>query len=162
VENASASVAINCDDTKWSNSVLVIDEVSEDADATSDAVAAATYLIPLIERWIFVASDQATYDNVNVVARTRCKAGEPGLSVNASALIRKVKKSLGPMPSPTRPTAFAMWGAALINPLPPLGVATEIRGAVLEANGAERKLAVLQRGLIKSLNNLDGTNPLNM
>ena len=163
VENVSASVGSNCDDTKWINSsVLIIDEVSEDADATSDAVAAATYLIPLIERWISVASDQATYDNVNVVARTRCKAGEPGLSVNASALIRKVKKSLGPMPSPTRPTAFAMWGAALINPLPPLGVATEIRGAVLEANGAERKLAVLQRGLIKSLNNLDGTKPLNM
>jgi hypothetical protein len=163
VENESAPVVSNCDDTKWSNSrVLIIDEVSEDADASSDAVAAATYLIPLIERWISLASDQATYDNVNVVARTRRKAGEPGLSVNASALIRKVKSSLGPMPSPTRPTAFAVWGAALINPLPPLGVATEIRGAVLEANGAERKLAVLQRGLLKSLNNLDGTKPLNM
>jgi hypothetical protein len=163
VENESASIVSNCDDTIWSNSrVSIIDEVSEDAEATSDAVAAATYLIPLIERWISLASDQTTYDNVDVVARTRCKAGEPGLSVNASALIRKVKTSLGPMPSPTRPTAFAVWGAALINPLPPLGVAPEIRGAALEANGAERKLAVLQRGLIKSLNNLDGTKPLNM
>ena len=162
VENEIASTS-NCDDTKWStNRVLIIDEESEDADATSDATANATYLVPLIERWISLASDQATYDNVDVVARTRRKAGEPGLSVNASALIRKVMKSLGPMPSPERPTAFALWGAALINPLPPLGVATEIRGAVLDMKGAERKLAVLQRGLIKSLNNLDGTRPLNM
>ena len=67
-------------------------KVSEDADVTTDDVATATYLIPLIERWmISLAWNQATYDNVDVMARTRCKAGEPGLSVNASASIRKVQ-----------------------------------------------------------------------
>ncbi|KAL7536305.1 hypothetical protein ACHAXR_007069 [Thalassiosira sp. AJA248-18] len=151
----------NCDE--WStNQVLIIDDASEDSEATSDAIAKATYLIPLVERWISIASDQTTYDNIDVVARTRRQSGEPGLSVNASALIRNVQQELGPMPSPKCPTAFAVWGAALINPLPALGVATEIRGAVLEAEGAERKLGVLERGLVKSLNNLDGTRPLNM
>lgn len=77
-------------------------------------------------------------------------------------MIRKVQQEIGPQPSPSCPTSFAVWGAALINPLPALGVATELRGAVLEAPGAERKLAVLERGLIKSINNLDGTRPLNM
>mmetsp|Transcript_10221 Transcript_10221/g.22721 ORF Transcript_10221/g.22721 Transcript_10221/m.22721 type:complete len:206 (-) Transcript_10221:1406-2023(-) len=160
-ESESPSVN-NCDDTQWStNKVCIIDEGSED-DATSDAIAKATYLIPLIEQWLSLASDQMTYDNVDVVAGTRRKSGEPGLRVNASALIRKVQQELGPMPSPECPTAFAVWGAALLNPLPALGVATEIRGAVLEAEGAERKLGVLERGLIKSINNLDGTRPLNM
>ena len=151
------------DERQWtSNKILIIDEAAEDADATSDAIAKATYLIPLVERWIALASDQTTYDNVDVVAATRRKSGEPGLLVNASALLRKVQQDLGPMPSPDNPTAFATWGAALINPLPALGVSTELRGAVLEAEGAERKLGVLERGLIKSLNNLDGTRPLNM
>ncbi|KAL9187921.1 hypothetical protein ACHAXT_006299 [Thalassiosira profunda] len=151
----------NSDDTWSSNKVSIIDEASED-DATTDAIAKATYLIPLIERWISLASDQTTYDNVDVVAGTRRKSGEPGLSVNASALLRKVQQELGPMPPPGRPTAFAVWGAALVNPLPALGVATEVRGAVLEAEGAERKLAILERGLVRSINNLDGKRPLNM
>ena len=157
------AAAINRDDYMWStNKVLIIDEEYEDSEPSSNAVASAAYLIPLIERWISLASEQTTYDNVDVIARTRRKVGEPGLSVNASALIRKVLQELGEMPSTNRPTAFAVWGAALINPLPPLGVATEIRGAVLDAVGAESKLAVLERGLVKSINNLDGTTPLNM
>ena len=89
-----------------------------------------------MERWIALASDQTTYDNVDVVAATRRKSGEPGLSVNASALLRKVQQDLGPMPSPDNPTAFAVWGAALINSLPALGVSAELRGAMLESEGA--------------------------
>ncbi|KAL7545332.1 hypothetical protein ACHAWF_008681 [Thalassiosira exigua] len=158
-----SDLANTFDDAQWSDSkVVLIDEDSEDAKATSDAIAKATYLIPLVERWIALASDQTTYDNVDVVAGTRRKSGEPGLSINASALIRKVQQDLGPMPSPESPSAFAVWGAALINPLPALGVATEVRGAVLEADGAEKKLGVFERCLIKSINNLDGTRPLNM
>lgn len=148
------------DESQWNTNEVLF--VSEDTKPTSDSIAKATYLIPLIERWTSLASDQTTYDNVDVVARTRRKSGQPGLTVNVSALLRKVQQELGPMPSPECPAMFAMWGAALINPLPALGVATEIRGAVLEAEGAEKKLGVLERGLIKSINNLDGTQPLNM
>lgn len=59
-------------------------------------------------------------------------------------------------------TTHELWGSALLNPLTALGVVTELRGAVLEAEGAENKLLILERGLIKSINNLDGTRPLNM
>ena len=100
-------------DTQWSsNKILIIDEDGEDATATPDAIAKATFLIPLVEQWISLASDQTTYDNIDVVARTRVKSGEPGLLVNASALLKRVQQELGPMPSPDRPAAFAIWGAA--------------------------------------------------
>ena len=37
--------------TCWiNNKILIIDEATEDAHATTDAIAKATYLIPLIER----------------------------------------------------------------------------------------------------------------
>ena len=55
--------------------MIITDEESADTDATSDAIANATYLIPAIS----LASDQATYDDVDVVVRTRHKAGEPEL-----------------------------------------------------------------------------------
>ena len=121
--DCNSASRISSDDAQWNtNNILIIDEAYEDAQASSEAIAKATYLIPLIERWISLASDQTTYDNIDVVARTRRKSGEPGLSINASALIQKVQLEIGPMPSPTCPNAFAVWGAALINPLPPLGV----------------------------------------
>ena len=142
------------------NRIRILDDTSEDVDpATIDH---ATRLIPLVERWIDLASDESTYDNTEVVAATRRKSGEPGLSVDAAALIRKVQSELGEMPRPSTPTAFCLWVAALINPLPPLGVSTECRGAILEAKSAKVRLEILERTLVKSLNNLDGTRPLNM
>jgi hypothetical protein len=150
-------------DTQWTDSrVRIIDDDEDDAIVSAEAVAKATKIIPLIEQWLALASDQTTYDNVDVVARTRRQTGQPGLTVNAAALLKRVQRELGPRPPPDRPTALALWGSALLNPLPALGVATELRGAVLEAEGAETKLSILERGLIKSINNLDGTRPLNM
>ncbi|KAL7491272.1 hypothetical protein ACHAWT_000671 [Skeletonema menzelii] len=150
-------------DTKWTNSrVRIIDDDEEDANASAEAVAKATQIVPLIEQWIALASNQLTYDNVDVVARTRRKSGQPGLTVDAAALLRRVQREIGQRPPPELPTALALWGSALINPLPALGVATELRGAVLEAEGATNKLAILERGLIKSINNLNVSRPLNM
>lgn len=158
-----SAVSSESSETQWTNSrVRIIDDVEEDANASAEAVAKAKQIIPLIEQWLTLASDQTTYDNVDVVARTRRKTGQPGLTVNAGALLRRVQQELGPRPPPEYPTLLALWGSALINPLPALGVATELRGAVLEAEGAANKLAILERGLIKSINNLNGSRPLNM
>ncbi|KAL7473741.1 hypothetical protein ACHAXS_014487 [Conticribra weissflogii] len=152
------------DSTEWTdNDVLIIDEFSEDVDATTAAMGNATHtVLPLISQWLSLASDPRTYDNTDVVASTRRRAGEPGLVVHPTALLKKVQEELGPMPPPERPTALAVWGAGLLNPLPALGVAPEVRGAVLEANGAEAKLKVLERGLLRSIENLDGSRPLGM
>ena len=53
-----------------------------------------------------------------------------------------------------------LWGGALINPLPSLGVSTEVRGAVLEAQGAAERVALVQRAVSRSIANLEGRRPL--
>jgi hypothetical protein len=149
-------------DTQWSNCRISIIDDDEEERRETESFEKATQINKLIDHWLILASDQTTYDNVDVVARTRRKAGQPGLTVNASVLLKRVQHELGTRPPPERPTLLALWGAALLNPLPPLGVATELRGAVLEADGALMKLSILERGLLKSIDNLDGTRPLNM
>lgn len=157
-------------DTQWNNCrISIIDDDEEEenekdsaSSSTDETFEKATQINKLIDHWLILASDQTAYDNVDVVARTRRKTGQPGLTVNTSVLLKRVQHELGPRPPPERPTLLALWGAALLNPLPPLGVATELRGAVLEAEGALMKLSILERGLLKSIDNLDGTRPLNM
>lgn len=51
----------------------------------------------------------------------------------------RVRTSLGPLPDHHRCAARALWAAALINPLPGLGVAREIRHHVLDATGDARE-----------------------
>eukprot|EP00984_Skeletonema_dohrnii_P018715 scaffold8790_cov126-Skeletonema_dohrnii-CCMP3373.AAC.8 len=124
LDNTDIAVSSESSDTQWTNSrVRIIDDAEEDANANAEAVAKAAQIIPMIEQWMALASDQTTYDNVDVVARTRRKAGQPGLTVNAAALLKRVQQELGPRPPPELPTALALWGGALINPLPALGVA---------------------------------------
>lgn len=59
---------------------------------------------------------------------------------------------LGPMPEPTaeRAAELSWWAAALVNPLPPLGVAPEIRPQALAARSAEARLALVLRALEES------------
>lgn len=51
-------------------------------------------------------------------------------------------RDLGPIPPPEDCDDRAMWVAALINPLPALGVALEIRPAVLSAQSTTTRLQV--------------------
>lgn len=151
----------NIEHSKWnSNGILAIDEAGEDVNATTTAICKATNIIPLIKQWYALASNPNTYNNIDVVATTRVQKGSPGLRINPKSLLQKVRLDLGPMPPPSRPTALAIWGAALINPVPALGVSTEVRGAVLHVEGAEAKLHVLERGLVRSIGNLNGSMPL--
>ena len=166
-DDLDSLLCATCSETKtlssneWnSNKILVIDENGDDDGATPASVAKATNLIPLIEKWYSLASNPYTFENTDVVAATRIERGKPGLRVNPTALLRKVRRDLGPMPPPSKPTSMAVWAAALINPLPALGVSTEIRGAILHVEGADAKLDVLERGLVKSINNLNGSQPL--
>ncbi|OEU06466.1 hypothetical protein FRACYDRAFT_254483 [Fragilariopsis cylindrus CCMP1102] len=55
---------------------------------------------------------------------------------------------------PEEPNARALWVAALINPLPALGVALEIRPAVLTARTTSRRLRVAQQGLQDSIDRM--------
>jgi hypothetical protein len=76
------------------------------------------------------------------------------------SLLASILSELGARPSVETPTALALWAAALLNPLPALGVAPEIRPAVLIASSAENRLAAVERGIRRSLENLRGERPL--
>ncbi|CAE7350469.1 LONRF1 [Symbiodinium natans] len=65
-----------------------------------------------------------------------------------------ILRQLGPRPPCTQPGAMALWAAALLNPLPPLGVAPELRADVLAAETAAARLQVVKRGLSASLEHL--------
>ena len=125
-----------------------------------EALALADDVRQLLQEWVQVASQQSTYDNVDVVATTRRRHGHPGLAIQPDALLRNVQAQLGGGTPPADPTALALYGAALINPLPVLGVASEIRGRVLSATSARQRLEILQWGITRSLRNLRGIQPL--
>ena len=58
------------------------------------------------------------------------------------------------MPDAARPSARALWVAGLINPLPALGVALEVRPGVLIADTADRRLQAAELGLRDSIERL--------
>ena len=61
---------------------------------------------------------------------------------------------MGEMPPATQPSARAFWVAGVINPLPPLGIALEIRPAVLASATAELRLQVAEVALRDSIERL--------
>merc|ERR1711879_609398 len=67
---------------------------------------------------------------------------------------------LGPLPPLNKATQRALWVAALINPLPALGVAFEIRPAMLSATSAKKRLEIAIKGIRDSIAHLDGTRPM--
>ena len=65
-----------------------------------------------------------------------------------------ILRDLGPCPPATEPEAACLWLAALLNPLPALGVAPEIRGHVLCRRGFAARNDALLTGLNASLQNV--------
>ena len=147
--------------TEWNDlPVLVRLKALEDSKTNQDTLSKAQELSEMVDEWYGLASRADTYNNVNVTAATRIRRGEPGLWVEPDKLLARVSKQLGPRPPLEDPTAFCLWAAALINPLPPLGVSLEIRGRLLEAPTVQRRLEILELGLRRSIDNLRGRRPL--
>jgi hypothetical protein len=65
---------------------------------------------------------------------------------------------LGPMPK--NPTDRAFWVAALINPLPALGVCLEIRPAMLSCSNDLDRMILASQALQSSIDHLSGKNRL--
>ena len=122
--------------------------------------ASAAQLAASLARWLELARNKATYDDIRVTCGARAQHGAPGLCLDPDVLFERLLEDLGPQPSPTSPTALALWAAALINPLPSLGVAPECRGAVLEAACAADRVSIVQRAVDRSIRNLEGEVPL--
>ena len=71
--------------------------------------------------------------------------------------IEELVRGLGPVPPADRPTERALYVGALINPLPAMGVAVEIRPALLTAEGAERRVDIALEGILGSIRHMDGS-----
>lgn len=91
--------------------------------------------LSLVDRWIQLAKQ---------VER------EPGQ-------IDRLLEDLGERPPQDRPSDLAFWVGALINPLPAMGVAMEIRPALLSAKTAEERVQIAMDGIWKSIRHMDGT-----
>ena len=73
--------------------------------------------------------------------------------------ISNVLRDLGPMPDADDPDDLALWAAALVNPLPALGVAVEIRPYVLEASTPMERVEASLAALNDSISKLRGRPP---
>ena len=153
--------------SEWTPVKIDVALENEDTEEiTPDNIEKAQRVVPMLQQWIELASSPNTFDNIDVVASARIKKGEPGLLTDPHKHIKSVLKDLGPMPEPSSDSTskdlhnFCFWGAALINPLPPLGVSLEVRGRMLEAASIEERLDLLEKTVSRSIQNLDGSRPL--
>jgi len=74
--------------------------------------------------------------------------------------IQQILRDLGPMPPAEEAGKRALWVAALVNPLPALGVAYEIRPAALSAVSVGERLEVVTQGIKCSIGHVSGSQPL--
>ena len=66
--------------------------------------------------------------------------------------MEEVRNIVGPIPEPDKqPGQLSIWVAAVINPIPPLGVSKEIRLAVLSATNTMHRLRIVSNALDESL-----------
>eukprot|EP00579_Thalassiosira_antarctica_P000929 CAMPEP_0201866088 /NCGR_PEP_ID=MMETSP0902-20130614/777_1 /ASSEMBLY_ACC=CAM_ASM_000551 /TAXON_ID=420261 /ORGANISM="Thalassiosira antarctica, Strain CCMP982" /LENGTH=364 /DNA_ID=CAMNT_0048390979 /DNA_START=103 /DNA_END=1197 /DNA_ORIENTATION=- len=66
-------------------------------------------------------------------------------------------EQLGEIPPEHEPTERALWVGALINPVPSMGVAMEIRPQLLVSKRAEERVQVAFDGIMKSIRHMDGS-----
>lgn len=89
----------------------------------------------LVDRWIELAKQNER---------------EPGQ-------IMQLLEQLGEIPPPHEPSERAFWVGALINPIPAMGVAMEIRPQLLIAKSAETRVQCALDGILKSIKHMDGS-----
>jgi hypothetical protein len=107
--------------------------------AGSPVLELSAALEPLVEQWI-------------ALVRSTGRERAPGH-------LQGVLSDLGPMPALFRPDARALWVVGLINPLPALGVALEVRPAALMAATAEERLKVAEFGIRDSIKRMGSPGP---
>ncbi|CAL1146116.1 unnamed protein product [Cladocopium goreaui] len=105
-------------------------------EVKEEDVLLAEALVPLIEEW------------TNTLVENQAERYEGQL--------QDILKDLGQMPPPTMADKLAMWAAALVNPLPALGVALEIRPAVLQADSLQERILIVRRGIRGSIEHVSG------
>ena len=101
------------------------------SDATAAAVLKAGSLKPLVDEWVELVGS--------------------GKRERTAGQLVQLLADLGPMPEAEEADDRAFWAAALINPLPALGVAREVRPAVLRATEALERVELVHSALVDSI-----------
>jgi len=78
----------------------------------------------------------------------------------APGQIDQLLVDLGEIPPPDKPSDRAFWIGALVNPLPGMGVAMEIRPSLLMAATAEERVRIALQAIQASIRHMDGTEKL--
>jgi hypothetical protein len=68
--------------------------------------------------------------------------------------LKLILSQIGDIPGSNRPAELSLWVAALINPIPALGVAYEIRPAILCAPTTGHMVRIASQGIKLSINSL--------
>ena len=103
------------------------------------------------------ADDDGPVDECDLVRNVKSKYEEWEKCVRTNSWERhpshmdEVRRLLEDMPPDDEPGKLALWIAAAINPLPPLGVAPEIRPSVLSAADDAERLTIIRDALDESL-----------
>lgn len=105
----------------------------------------------------FTSPDMSMDENKSLVDRWVQLARE---NERAPGQIDKLLLDLGNAPSSESPSELAFWVGALINPLPGMGVAMEIRPSLLTAKTAEERVDIALNGILTSVRHMDGTRPM--
>lgn len=74
--------------------------------------------------------------------------------------IDNLLNDLGEYPSSSSPSEQAFWVGALINPIPAMGVALEIRPQLLTAKTVEERVDIALEGIQRSIAHMDGSQTL--
>jgi hypothetical protein len=137
--------------------VVFLDSKQEEEDEAKkgkDPLAVARAITKAKE---FKSPNMNTPDNVSLVDRwielAKKNERQPG---QIDALLEQ----LGDIPPAEEPSECAFWVGALINPLPAMGVALEIRPALLTAKTAEQRVEVAIDGIFKSIRHMEGSERL--
>ena len=70
--------------------------------------------------------------------------------------VDRLLEDLGPIPSWDEPSECALWIGALLNPLPPMGVAHEVRAKLLVATTAEERARIALDTILHSIQLMRG------
>mmetsp|Transcript_2568 Transcript_2568/g.4380 ORF Transcript_2568/g.4380 Transcript_2568/m.4380 type:complete len:266 (+) Transcript_2568:44-841(+) len=105
-------------------------------EASEEDIKLAETLVPLVDEWTatLVEMGKEKYDGQ----------------------LTEILEDIGNMPEPKEAGQLAIWVAALVNPLPALGVAYEIRPAVLAASTIRDRLEVAIEGIRGSIDHISG------
>ena len=118
----------------------------------SDPVASITSAIGTAKE--ITSPNMRLPNNVNLIQRWIELAKE---NERQTGQINRLVEELGDVPSCNEPSELAFWIGSLINPLPAMGVAMEIRPALLMSDSAEERINIAHDGLLRSIKHMDGS-----